>query len=68
MTEHKSRILNAFQNVIALRMASPYYKIPFEWQRIWSMLGWALILFLVMNQFSLSDMEEVAVWLTQAFA
>jgi len=32
------------------------------------MLGWALILFLVMNQFSLSDMEEVAVWLTQAFA
>jgi O-antigen/teichoic acid export membrane protein len=60
-----SCLTNTFQCLLALRMANHYYKIPFEWSRIITILVLAIFLFIPINALSVMKIGTLAGWFVQ---
>ena len=50
---------------IAFKMATPYYKIPFEWNKIFVMLGFTIFLFFIIDIISITEIAGLGYWLKQ---
>lgn len=55
------------QCIITFFIARPYYRIPFEWQKVFAMVGVVTALFCISKDFSVSN-TATAVWLNSHIA
>ncbi len=63
-----SCLSNTFQCVFAYKMATPYFKIPFEWKQLAVIVVFAGVLFLLVDQIVLSGDNAISYWLTEVIA
>ncbi len=58
-----SCITNCFECVMGYKLSTPYYKIPFEWEKIILLLSMNIIIFILLNSFSVNSFPSIHNWI-----